>query len=212
MLRSNNRRGDRLAGAAVANMVILSVAIAGCSQSANNLVRRFADPDARPERFLVCHGYGCRTNTEVRLSSEQWRHVTLPFAKPAENAYAEREQIAMAIMRMEVSVGELAQTAGDLPKSPNFISTRGQMDCIDETVNTYTYLAMLQQHRLLRWHRVATPAHRGFIFDGHWPHNTATVEELATGQVYTIDSWPEQNGGRPEMIKLEEWLAYPDRE
>ena len=44
------------------------------------------------------------------------------------------------------------------------------MDCIDETVNTAQYIAMLGEAKLLRYYVGAEPTHRGyFIIDGRWP-------------------------------------------
>jgi len=110
------------------------------------------------------------------------------FQEEPSNAPVERQQIAQAIALLEQQAGKITGITEDLPKSPKFKDPHGQQDCIDETVNTSTYLRMLQADNLLRWHQVSTPARRGYFVDRRWPHNTATTEDISTGQRYAVDS------------------------
>ena len=49
------------------------------------------------------------------------------------------------------------------------------MDCIDESVNTTTYLKLFENHGLLRWHRTIERIQRRGIVDAHW---AGQIEEL----------------------------------
>ena len=49
-----------------------------------------------------------------------------------------------------------------------------QMDCIDESTNSTTYLRILAGAGLLRWHRVEARVTRGFFIFG-WPHTTRDI-------------------------------------
>ena len=42
------------------------------------------------------------------------------------------------------------------------------------------------------------------MFD-QWPHYTATMVELATGQRYTLDSWYFDNGQPALVVRNETW-------
>mgnify|MGYP006950043666 CR=1 FL=1 len=46
----------------------------------------------------------------------------------------------------------------------------------------------------------------GFIIFG-WPHTTAVVEEVASGERWAVDSWFHDNGVAPEILELPRWKA-----
>ena len=104
---------------------------------------------------------------------------------------------------MDVIVG----TKDDLPKAPLFKKSYFELDCIDETVNTTKYLNFLNQKGLLKFHDVGKPIHKN-IGHGAYPHNSATVIEIETGDIYVIDSYIYKNGQPPNIRMLESWLNY----
>jgi hypothetical protein len=55
-----------------------------------------------------------------------------------------------------------------------------QLDCIDEAVNTWTYLTLMERSGLLHFHRVAKLPHAGSLID---PRNTAVLQEIG-GQYF----------------------------
>ncbi len=186
--------------------IILTVYLCGCGQNSSYLLNFYAVDQPSPDSFFVCHGYSCRYKVEAQLTESIWQDITSVFSEPTETAAAERLQIAQAIALFEQHVGNLTGISEDLPKSPAFKNAYGQQDCIDETVNTTTYLRMLQTANLLQQHRLSDPAKRGYFVDTRWPHNTATIKKMASGQSYVIDSWPGANGELPEIKTLEQWL------
>jgi hypothetical protein len=70
-----------------------------------------------------------------------------------------------------------------------------------------TYLKMFDAEGWIRRHRLGPPAHRGLMFDGRQPHNTAVVTELASGRRYAIDSYFRDNGVAADAVPIEQWLA-----
>jgi hypothetical protein len=160
-----------------------------------------------PERFQVCFNFGCTTSEVVELSVKEWREVADWFATEAPNAAAEREQIRRAIGWMEVVVGKHLPTHRDralnLETGGRF---PGQLDCIDESLNTTTYLMLFESHGLLRWHTVVERAFRRAALDQHW---SGQIEELRTGERFVIDTWFQDNGYLPSVQPAAEWKDVP---
>jgi hypothetical protein len=99
--------------------------------------------------------------------------------------------------------GQVAPIHRGLAGNPLAVARQpGRLDCIAESLNTTAWLILLDQHGLLRWHRVVERAYRAPLLDQHW---AARIEEVATGEYYVVDSWPQYNG-LPALIQtLEDW-------
>lgn len=159
-----------------------------------------------PERFSVCSGYGCAFQSKTRLSAEEWGLVRRKFSR-IESAAQERETIAAAVAMLEDMTGRKTGTHRDKARATVFGHDRYQMDCVDEAINTSLYLDFIENDGILKWHEVSTPLRRGHFIDGSWPHNTATIREKKSGQVYVVDSWYGKNGDPPAIIPSEIWLS-----
>ncbi|WP_430512409.1 hypothetical protein [Pannonibacter phragmitetus] len=83
----------------------------------------------------------------------------------------------------------------------------GQMDCIDEASNTTSLLLYAEREGMLRHHSVVSPVARGFLLDGRYPHATAVLREMRSGQAHAIDSWVHDSGKPPVIQPLESWFA-----
>ncbi len=178
---------------------------AGCALDcgADTFVRNDIIVDPDPALFNICYDHSCASLAWVRLSPEQWQQVSLIFAQPAATAAAERAQIAAGIARFESIVGALTGTAGDKGGNWKGLGLPGQMDCIDESTNTTTYLRMLQKYGLLRWHTVADRVTRWSLFN--WPHTTAVIRERDSLERWAVDSWFLDNGEPPFVLPLDVW-------
>ncbi len=156
----------------------------------------------------VCYNFGCKTQMQVSLTAQEWLGVAGWFTPPAPSAAAEREQIRQAVGWMEVLIGQHTPTHRD--KGMNLSHAEalfpGQLDCIDESKNTTTYLRLFESHGLLRWHRVVDRAYRRAIFDQHW---AGQIEETANGTRYVVDSWFEDNGYLPYVQASAQWEDIP---
>jgi hypothetical protein len=189
-----------------------ALALSACAENTNHLntlyLDRFAAPDAAPAQFTVCHGFGCSERTHASLGRDEWRRVAAVFSPRAKTAPAERQQIAHAVALVERMVGP--QTGTDVPQwthknmliFPNGGDT-SQLDCIDEAVNTWTYMTMMERGGLLHFHRVAQLAAAGSFTD---LRNTAVVEEIGGGH-YAIDASLVGGGEPPPVMPLAAWAG-----
>lgn len=159
-----------------------------------------------PARFSVCFDHSCTTVVTDSLSPEEWQRATRPLHPPAPDAPAERAALARVIANLEAIVGRHTGTDRDLGRNLPGFGRPGQLDCIDESSNTRTYLLMLETTGLLRHHRVVERATRFGLFVG-MPHTTAVIEETGTGERYAVDSWFLDNGEPPYIDTLEAWRA-----
>jgi len=171
------------------------------------------DPAPRPELFSVCYGHSCATVVSDSLSPEEWHAATAPLVLPVQSAADERHAISLAIAAMEDIVGRHTGTSIDSGGNLVGFGRPSQMDCIDESTNTNTYLLMLEREGLLKHHTVASRSTRFGLFVG-MPHTTAVIRENETQQRYVVDSWFHDNGKPPYIERLELWKAggEPDDE
>ena len=169
------------------------------------LAKRGIEPPAET-KFAICHGFACTFHTEVSFSDTDWAQVTAPFAQPATDPADERQRIGRAVALFEQIVGRKTGTEADTGGLTYIVAGNPtQLDCIDETTNTTTYVTLLQAHGLLRWHQPGQPASRGFFLDGRWYHETAVLVEQPSGTEFAIDSWVDDNGKPPLIVPLEQW-------
>jgi hypothetical protein len=184
-----------------------ALALAACvttSRPATEYLARHTDTNPKPSNFTICHGYGCRLTEQVSLTRE-WDDVTAPLKVPAATAEEERLHVAQTIAAIELVVGAKTGTSVDIGGTFEGTGEAGQMDCVDESINTTTYLVMLDQAGLLLWHEPRVPVSRGFFING-WPHTTAVLAEIETGKIYVVDSWFHDNGVAPETVALDDWM------
>jgi hypothetical protein len=160
---------------------------------------------ASRDSFTICHGHACRLRSDVGLTALEWDPVADLFAEPAPDARIERGRIAMAIGMLEMTVGPKAGTSGDRGGTFNAMSGNDQFDCVDETTNTSVYLTLLARAGYLKWHKLQGWAGRGALIDATWPHQSAVIEEIASGRSYAVDSWFEDNGRAAHVVPLETW-------
>lgn len=160
--------------------------------------------DPAPENFSVCYDHQCASLDTLSLAPQEWQSVSRLFARQSANPVIERKQIAQAIARLEQITGRYTGTANDKGGDLKGLGQPGQMDCIDESINTTTYLKMLRDGGQMRWHTVEDPATRGWFLRG-WPHTTAVIRDTRSGQLYAVDSWFLDNGKPPFIVPLEKW-------
>lgn len=153
----------------------------------------------------VCFDFGCRNRVTVNLPVSDWDSVAGWFREPAATAAEERDQIRRAIGWMEVLIGRHTPTHRDLAADELTAAGRresGQLDCIDESVNTTTYLRLFESSGFLKHHVVIEEAYRRALFDQHW---AGQIRERATGRRFVVDSWFQPNGYLPIIQDSEDW-------
>lgn len=158
-----------------------------------------------PGAFSVCYNHGCSRAADTGLTPGEWARVTQIFDRPALDPREERRRLARAVALMETLVGARVGTAGDRGGNlKGVFAFSPQQDCIDESTNSSTYLRLMEDAGVLRWHQVEKIRTRGFLIFG-FPHNTAVVRDLTTGREYAVDSWFFDNGVEPAVLPLEVW-------
>ncbi len=159
--------------------------------------------------FDVCMNFGCKDKQSVTLSEQDWQSVANWFTELATSAEQERDQVRRAIGWMEVIVGRYTPThrdvGGNLLKEED-TPFPGQLDCIDESTNTTTYLKLFEQSGLLRFHQVIDRAYRRTLFDQHW---AGQLEVLDSGERWVVDSWFQNNGDLPYLQQAVKWEDIP---
>jgi hypothetical protein len=162
---------------------------------------------AHADALTICYNYGCYARAQVEYGEGQLAELQRVLAA-AQDARAEREAISAAIGRMYSIAGE--QTPVWRDKGGNYADggVNGQMDCVDHSTNTDSFLRLMQAHGWLKFHEVLAPIERTrFIFAVHW---TARIRERETQQDYVVDSWYFDNGHPAAVFAVEEWLAGKD--
>jgi len=111
---------------------------------------------------------------------------------------------------MEKLVGPQTNTAAhqwthkDMLIYPN-LGDPTQLDCVDESVNTWTYMTMMERGGLLHFHRVAKLANAGGLTDP-FMRNTAVLQEIK-GEYYAVDASLVDGGQPPVVMPLAQWMG-----
>lgn len=161
-----------------------------------------------PEEFQHCRGYGCAIRDRVSMTNNEWKQAA-KFFKKAKTPEQERAAISKAVGWFEENVGEKTGTSGDMPGTFGKVG-KYQLDCVDESTNTTIYLSVLEQKKLLKFHKVSRPTSRspltGLAGGRFWPHFTAVIYDTTTGEPYAVDSWFRSNGRPADIVTMKEWL------
>jgi hypothetical protein len=196
-------------------LLVLALAVSACAENANHLnthyLSRFATPEPTLADFTVCHGFGCTERSHASLTLAEWHKVIAEFRPRAKNAKSERQQVARAVALMERLVGPQTGTAAhqwthkNLLILPNMGDTT-QLDCVDEAVNSWTYMTMMERGNLLHFHHVADLSNAGSLTDPNM-RNTAVLQEKGGGY-YAVDASLVDYGVPPAVMPLATWMGH----
>jgi hypothetical protein len=156
--------------------------------------------------FEVCMGGGCAEIRHLSITSEDWKEITEIFYRAGHHVDAkhERKLISIAIGAFEKIIGFKTGTSQDL--AGTFNTLKGQLDCNDEAINSTTYMRLMRQSGLIKLHEVEDMRTRNFFFNG-WPHTTAVIHEIATGERFAVDSWFYDNGFPATIVPFVLWKS-----
>ncbi|MCX5493613.1 hypothetical protein OSH11_02725 [Kaistia dalseonensis] len=159
-----------------------------------------------PAKIRYCHGFGCKMRSPVVFSSGDMVQLKRILAAGRKSPEAERAAISKADQWYERKAGAQTGTSNDGAKDVYTLFTPlSEIDCVDETENTTTLLQLIDARGWLVHHRAGRPANRGFLIDGRYPHNTATIVEIKSGRAWVVDSWVRANAEPPDIMPLSEW-------
>jgi hypothetical protein len=184
-------------------------ALIGFSQCANADIHdmsRIFHSSPSLSSFEICHSGGCADISTVSLSNEEWQQVRAVFANNAQTAAKERAQIAQAIGVLEALVGDKIGTSGDLAGTFGNSDHNGQLDCNDEAINSTTYMRLLKSNGLMPQYEIEDTRTRNFFFTG-WPHSTAVIHDIKTGERFAVDSWFYNNGHAATIVPFAQWKS-----
>ena len=166
--------------------------------------------------FEICQGGGCAEISTTSLTQLEWNEVTSIFnmptkiaqakSAPEDKALAERQKIGQAIGMLEDLVGQKIGTSADLAGTFFDGKLTGQQDCNDEASNTTTYMRLLKSNGYMPLHEIEDMRTRNFFFTG-WPHSTAVMREIKSGERYAVDSWFYDNGHAATIVTFNLWKA-----
>lgn len=163
-----------------------------------------------PDSFVVCIHHGCQSELPAALTPAEWQSVRdifnqAPAVGQAGTAEGERAQIAFALARIETLVGPQVGSGNDVGGSFSGFGRRDQLDCVDEMVNTATYLTMMNNDGLFQYHRPGKRVTEALSVRGFWPHTVTTVFDTVDERHYVIDTWIKDNGEVPYVLALRDW-------
>lgn len=124
----------------------------------------------------------------------------------ARRSAGERRQITRALAVLERAVGERTGTSAHQRRRTFNTGDRTQLDCIDEAVDTWTYLTLLERDGLLRHHAVGEILHRADRL-GLDPHNTAILVARASGERFAVDPDLVDAAVPPPILPIATWLG-----
>jgi hypothetical protein len=190
---------------------IVALMVSACAENTHHLqnfyLDQFANPNPTLAGFTVCHGFYCAERSPASISEDQWQRVTALFKRRAKNAQLERHQIARGVALIQSIVGPQTGTDAHQWTHQNmYLVPNGgdltQLDCIDTSVNTWTYMTLMERGGFFAFHRVAPLSYAPL-------RNTAVLEEVG-GSYFAIDASLVDVGVPPPIIPLEAWLgAWP---
>ena len=191
------------------NVSLLLLCLFAAPSAADEFILREIITEPTPGRFSICYDHSCESVATVSVNQAEWRRATAPLSVESGNAADERAAIAAAIALFEQIIGERLGTSHDRGGNLAGFGRPKQLDCVDESTNSHTYLRMLEQAGLFRFHSVMNRSTRFGLFAG-MPHSTAVIRENATGVRYAVDSWFFDNGEPPYIVELKAWKAGQD--
>ncbi|MGP1717312.1 MAG: hypothetical protein ACTS9Y_09040 [Methylophilus sp.] len=156
------------------------------------------------EAFEICQGGGCTQSDQLQLTTPEWENVVQLFTPQAETAEQERTQIANAIGMLEDIIGTKIGTTADRAGTFGNREYQHQQDCNDEAINSTTYIRLMQQAGLIRWHTILDTRTRKFFFTG-WPHTAAVIRENDSQAEFAVDSWFYDNGHAAVIVPIAQW-------
>lgn len=186
--------------------LMIQPAAAGDAEAAAYLSKHEV-PAPTARQIVVCHGFACKYRTTISLTNKDVAHLRQILSRGRSSPAREIDAIANAVAWFERRIGPITGTSRRTPRAgPDEAGQKSEADCIDQSVNTTALLLLLSGLDLLRHHEVTGPESRGYLIDMRYPHATAVIEDVKSGERWAIDPWPKRNGERPDTLPIERWM------
>jgi hypothetical protein len=183
-------------------LIMCSLLLSACATYAPVEQRVIGEPS--PDAFTLCYGDECEVSADTGLSGEEWKEIVLLF-KSVNSAETERDTLARAIRMFEqYTNGRIRNVSRE---GSGFDSKRGAqpVDRYDVAVNTSTYLHILRNYGLLKYHKPRDIIRKtGFHLTD--VDQTATIVDITTGLYYAVDAWPVKQSVPVQVVPQELWI------
>lgn len=159
------------------------------------------------ETMTICYGFVCRRRAELDFTSGDRKVLTQIIASGKASAMAERAAIQKAVIWFDRKVGPMIGTTTRVARADIRSGADAKnFDCWDSTRNVSSFLLVLQEWGLLKYHTVGNPSYRGNFLAMQLPHNTAVVVEKESRIEWAVDMWTTRYLQPPDVMLLETWL------
>ena len=190
-----------LAGVPAAKAAELSSAVAYLYSSVS-----IYPPSAKS--MTVCYGFVCRRREILSFTPGDRNALTQIMAAGRASAVAERAAVQKAVMWFDRRMGPILGTNKRVAKADfRYFDDKHNFDCWDTTRNTTSLLLVLRHWGLLKFHDIGDPKYRGNALVLQTPHNTAVLNDRATGKNWVVDLWTKGYGELPDVMPVEQWLS-----
>ena len=149
-------------------------------------------PSPTPDNFYQCHGFHCARQDHIELAAAEWqsvRAVSAACRRCAGRAPATRARRSPAAApggtAHRHAAHQWTRHGGLIDGNPAGDLT--QLDCIDESVNSWTYLTIMARAGFLKFHRVGPLSAANSLLVFHF-RNTAVLVANADGALFAVDA------------------------
>jgi hypothetical protein len=206
-------------------VILLAAGLSACVSSGGGPDPRihYAQFDVDPpqgNRITVCHAYTCKQQTPYTFSRQDIAEIAavMKRVERADTPAEERRGVAYAIAHIDVEVGNKLGIKDVAGMQFTASGDPAQLDCVDVSTNTTSYLLVMQSNGLLKHHTVEGTMSKENLAKGvatlnpvkYWPHFSAIIKDKTTGQKWAVDRWPFDQGENPAVQKVEEWYIPDD--
>ncbi len=206
-------------------VIVLAAGLSACVSSGGGPDPRihYAQFDVDPpqgNRITVCHAYTCKQQTPYTFSRQDIAEIAavMKRVERADTPAEERRGVAYAIAHIDVEVGNKLGIKDVAGMQFTASGDPAQLDCVDVSTNTTSYLLVMQSNGLLKHHTVEGTMSKENLAKGvatlnpvkYWPHFSAIIKDKTTGQKWAVDRWPFDQGENPAVQKVEEWYIPDD--
>ena len=151
----------------------------------------------------VCSAYGCKTAHKFTFDVRMMEAVNSFFLN-VKTPEQERKALALSLAFIETIVGNKTGTSTDRPSiDASGNGDPSQLDCVDEALNTTSYLIVMHQSKIIKFHTVNYPDWKGGLTK--WTHYSATIVDETTKVKWAIDAGVGRNGAQPLIIEFSRW-------
>jgi hypothetical protein len=203
--------GRRCTLLALAAALTLGVVPAAAMQLSEGMAQLYTSVSINPpsaQRLTVCYGFVCRRRYVLDFTEADYKRLSEIMAAGRASAEAERKAVQHAVTWFDRRIGPVIGTDKRIAYADfRYFDDKHNFDCYDTTRNTTSLLLVLQEWGLLRHHTVSDPRYRGNFLVLQTPHNTAVLNDQATGEKWVVDMWTRGYGELPDVKPLEQWMT-----